>query len=30
VAFVSLADLKKNKAAAGRSKDLADLDALPD
>jgi len=29
VVFLSLTDLKKNKAAAGRLKDLADLDALP-
>lgn len=29
VAFLSLRALRKNKAAAGRPKDLADLDALP-
>ncbi len=27
--FISLADLKKNKQASGRNKDLADLDNLP-
>ena len=29
VVFISLQDLKKNKAASGRNKDLADLDHLP-
>lgn len=29
VAFISLNDLKVNKAASGRNKDLADLDNLP-
>jgi hypothetical protein len=29
VNFISLADLKTNKRAAGRNKDLADLDYLP-
>jgi predicted nucleotidyltransferase len=29
VPLISLEDLKKNKAASGRAKDLADLDALP-
>jgi hypothetical protein len=29
VRFISLADLRQNKRAAGRNKDLADLDALP-
>jgi hypothetical protein len=29
VKFISLADLKKNKRASGRNKDLADLDNLP-
>jgi len=29
VAFISLQDLKTNKAASGRNKDLADLDQLP-
>jgi hypothetical protein len=29
VAFISLNDLKANKAASGRNKDLADLDNLP-
>ena len=29
VAFISLGDLKANKAASGRNKDLADLDHLP-
>jgi hypothetical protein len=29
VAFISLPDLKANKAAAARNKDLADLDNLP-
>ena len=30
VAFLSLPLYKKNKLAAGRRKDLADLDAVPD
>jgi predicted nucleotidyltransferase len=30
VPFISLADLRKNKRAAGRAKDLADLEALPE
>ncbi len=30
VRFLSLADLRKNKLASGRPKDLADLDQLPD
>ncbi len=29
VGFISLQDLKTNKAASGRNKDLADLDQLP-
>ena len=29
VSFISLKDLKANKAASGRNKDLADLDNLP-
>jgi predicted nucleotidyltransferase len=29
VEFISLADLKRNKLASGRNKDLADLDNLP-
>jgi hypothetical protein len=29
VGFISLDDLKVNKAASGRNKDLADLDNLP-
>ena len=29
IKFISLADLKKNKRASGRNKDLADLDYLP-
>ncbi|MFO1498175.1 MAG: hypothetical protein U1G07_07250 [Verrucomicrobiota bacterium] len=29
VKFISLADLKRNKRASGRNKDLADLDSLP-
>jgi hypothetical protein len=29
VEFISLADLKRNKQASGRNKDLADLDDLP-
>jgi hypothetical protein len=29
VNFISLPDLKANKKAAGRNKDLADLDYLP-
>jgi hypothetical protein len=29
VEFISLADLKRNKRASGRNKDLADLDNLP-
>jgi hypothetical protein len=29
VRIISLSDLRKNKQAAGRIKDLADLDALP-
>ncbi len=29
VGFISLADLKRNKAASARNKDLADLDQLP-
>ena len=29
VVFISLQDLKTNKAASGRNKDLADLDHLP-
>jgi predicted nucleotidyltransferase len=29
VPFISLADLRKNKLAAGRTKDLADLEELP-
>jgi hypothetical protein len=29
VRFISLSDLKRNKKASGRSKDLADLDNLP-
>ncbi|MFT4587033.1 MAG: hypothetical protein ACI9VS_000655 [Candidatus Binatia bacterium] len=28
ISFISLADLKRNKAASGRAKDLADLDRL--
>lgn len=30
VTYISLADLRKNKLASGRPKDLADLDALPE
>lgn len=30
VPFVSLEDLRRNKAAAGRAQDVADLEALPD
>jgi predicted nucleotidyltransferase len=30
VPFISLGDLRKNKRAAGRAKDLADVEALPD
>jgi hypothetical protein len=30
VPVLSLADLRRNKAAAGRAKDLADLEALPE
>lgn len=30
VPFISLEDLRKNKAATGRHKDLADLDQLPE
>ena len=30
IPFISLADLRSNKQAAGRAKDLADLEALPD
>jgi hypothetical protein len=29
VSFISLLDLKSNKKASGRNKDLADLDPLP-
>jgi hypothetical protein len=29
VNIIALADLKKNKQASGRNKDLADLDNLP-
>ena len=29
VSFISLADLKRNKAASGRHKDLNDLENLP-
>jgi len=29
IPFIGLADLKVNKAAAGRAKDLADLENLP-
>jgi predicted nucleotidyltransferase len=29
VRFISLADLRANKEAAGRAKDIADLEALP-
>jgi hypothetical protein len=30
VPFIGLGDLRRNKRAAGRTKDLADLEALPD
>lgn len=30
VHLISLSDLRKNKAAAGRAKDLADLENLPE
>ncbi len=30
VRFIGLADLRRNKQAAGRTKDLADLEALPE
>jgi hypothetical protein len=30
VPYISLSDLRKNKLASGRSKDLADLEALPE
>jgi hypothetical protein len=30
IRFISLADLKRNKLAAGRIKDLADVEALPE
>ena len=30
VPFISLSDLRQNKRAAGRTKDLADLEALPE
>jgi hypothetical protein len=30
IPFISLIDLRQNKRAAGRTKDLADLEALPD
>jgi len=30
ICFISLQDLKRNKQAAGRAKDLADIEGLPD